>query len=99
MSVTISIEAIIPHNGELFRRYRSVLESCQAAGLAPPTPVAEFFYDDSTSTLVVNNDGKHVNLYNHSSKSGDGVMYGDGIFINLSKLPEGTTTIRVYCDG
>lgn len=58
MSVSVYIEAIIPYDSEKFELYRSVLEACEKAGLAPPAEVDEFFMDEDRVETIVWPEGK-----------------------------------------
>jgi hypothetical protein len=90
MSVSIHFQAVIPINGDTYRKHAAVRDACVQAEVSLPPETAAFF-DDHDEEREVTADGIRVSI----RKDGD-VMYGDGATIDLSKLPSGTTKIRVY---
>jgi hypothetical protein len=91
MSVSIHFQAVIPINGETYRKHAAVRDACVQAKVSLPSETAAFF-DDHNEDREVTASGIRVGI------DGDGdVMEGDdGALIDLSKLPPGTTKIRVY---
>ena len=93
MSVSIHFQAIIPVDGDTYRKLKAVVLACEAAGVPVPAESAAFF-DDHDEEREVTEYGIRVTIGRRSGVDGD-VMY-DGATIDLSKLPPGTTKIRVY---
>lgn len=97
MSVSIHFQAIIPVDGDTYRKHKAVIDACKAAGVPVPVESAAFFNDDNEEREITEL-GVRVNLgryYTYKAVEGD-VMYSPGAVIDLSKLPPGTTRIRVY---
>lgn len=98
MGLSIHLQAVIPVDGETYRKHKAVVDACLAAGVPVPTESAAFF-DDEDEQREVTAQGVRVNIGQYTKQSaavtGD-VMYGDGALIELSKLPAGTTHLRVF---
>lgn len=95
MSVSITIEAVIPYEDDKFQQMKAVYDACTAAGVELPGEVSEFFYDADQGGPCVWPDGKRVDLkYGKACAVSGDVMY-DGAYIHLSELPAGTKLIRV----
>ncbi len=90
MSVSIHFQAVIPINGETYRKHAAVRDACMQAKVSLPPETAAFF-DDHNEEREVTADGIRVSI----DTVGD-VEYDDGAIIFLSNLPPGTTKIRVY---
>ena len=97
MSVSIYFQAIIPIDGETYRKHKAVVDACEAAGVSIPAESAAFF-DEGNEEREVTAAGVRVPIGRHSShRAVEGeVHYGNGATIDLSRLPPGTTKIRVY---
>jgi hypothetical protein len=97
MSVSIYFQAIIPVDGDLYRKHKAVVDACEDAGVPVPAESAAFF-DDNNEEREVTKHGIRVGIgafADNCAVEGD-VMYDDGAIVDLSKLPPGTTKIRVY---
>jgi len=92
MSTTITIEAVVPHGAGMFDKMVRVRDACADAGVDLPEEVSDFFEDEDANgdVVTVTDLGR---LY-HCRRKGS-PEYGDGAYVDLSKLPEGTTHIRV----
>lgn len=103
MGVSITIHAIIPIDGEQYRKHKAVKDACIAAGVAVPDATSEFLEDspDGPDDRSVQADGIHISVGKWSNYNRDnGVTVGDawdrnGALVNLSKLPVGTTFLRI----
>ena len=97
MGLSIHLQAVIPVDGETYRKHKAVVDACVAAGVSVPAESAAFF-DDDNEEREVTDKGVRVNIGRYSNTAavvGD-VMYGDGALVDLSKLPVGTTHLRVF---
>jgi hypothetical protein len=65
--------------------------ACENAGVEVPKELEDYF--DGLRCDCVPDDGMEVSI--EGAMTGT-VEYGDGAIIDLSKLPEGVTRIRVY---
>lgn len=98
MSVTIDFRAIIPVDGDTYRKQLAVATACSAAGVPLPQATADFFGADDEDRGV-DSGGISICIDKYSkyrAVTGD-IMCGDGAVIDLTKLPPGTTKIRVFC--
>jgi hypothetical protein len=100
----ISIHAIIPIDGETYRKHKAVQDACNAAGVDVPEATTAFLAGSSNGSHERQTlpDGVHVNISkwsDYAKDSGAPPVVGDveesGAIIDLSKLPPGTTKIRV----
>jgi hypothetical protein len=66
-------------------------KACEEANVEPPPELLDYF--DGVQSEYIPGDGMEVEI--DEAVNGD-VEYGDGAVIDLSKLPEGVTKIRVY---
>jgi hypothetical protein len=98
MSVSIHLQAIIPIDGDVYRKHKAVVIACQAAGVPVPVESAVFFDDGEDREVTESGIRVDIRYGVRGAVTGD-VMYGDGAFIDLSKLPPGTTKIRVYASA
>lgn len=99
MSVSISIYAI--QAGERHTAMVAAAHALTKAGVEWPGELHEYFGEDA----LVDDAGRLVHLtppghdgtnrHAHPSMSGYDPMYNDGCLIDLSKLPPGTTHLRV----
>ncbi len=95
MSVSIQFQAIIPVDGETYRKHKAVVDACKAAGV--PVPAESAAFDEDSEEREVTETGVRVSIGRWSRQravEGDAVY--EGATIDLSKLPPGTTKIRVY---
>ena len=90
------IEAIIPVDGDKYRSMRKVRDACEQADITLPSVVQEFFYDKYGECRTTEL-GRVVDIP-HAATSGD-IEYGEGKIIDLTKLPEGVTKLRIYMDS
>lgn len=90
MSVSVKLTAVRPANAE-YKQKLKALKACQAADVEVPEELDAFFdeYENPPS------DGMETSLYDSPAVTGR-VEYGDGAVIDLSKLPPGTTHLRVW---
>ena len=96
MSVSIYFHAVIPVDGDAYRKHKAVVDACKAAGVSIPAESASFFgHAGSVEEREVTEKGILVNIRGRGLAVEDDVMYGDGAVIDLAKLPPGATKIRV----
>lgn len=96
MSMSICFQAIVPVDGDEYRKQKAVLDACVAADVTIPPETKEFFGEGREFT----DEGVLVSIGPYSdcgAVEGD-PMYGDGATIDISKLPLGTTIVRVYAE-
>jgi hypothetical protein len=98
MSVSIHFQAVIPVDGDVYRKHRAVVIACQAAGVPIPAESAAFFDDGENREVSESGIRIDIRYGVRGAVTGD-VMYDEGAFIDLSKLPPGTTKIRVYASS
>jgi hypothetical protein len=97
MSVSIHFQAIIPVDSDAYRKHKSVVDACLDAGVPTPEESVAFFSNGRDEDREVTERGVLVSLDYGRVRAVEGdVMYDDGAFIDLAKLPAGTTKIRVY---
>jgi hypothetical protein len=87
MSVSVDIEGFKDPTPE-YKAMAAAYRACEEAGVPIPDELNRFF-----DWGEPRDDGTLVSL--EEAMTGKGVAYGDGILIDLSKLPEGVTRIRV----
>jgi hypothetical protein len=96
VSVGIYFQAVIPVDGDTYRKHKAVVDACEAAGVPVPAESAAFF-DDQDEEREVTEQGIRISIGRWSKyKAVDGDAKYDNATIDLSKLPPGTTKIRVY---
>lgn len=100
----ISIHAIIPIDGETYRKYKAVRDACVAANVHVPAEVAAFLDDSPNGTheRCTQPDGVHINIGPYSDYARDtgrtpvtGEVEERGAVIDIAQLPPGATKIRV----
>lgn len=98
MSVSIHFQAVIPVDGDTYRKHKTVVDACEAAGVPVPADSAAFFYDGGRyEERQVTETGILVSIDYGRIRSVEGdVMCCPEALIDLSKLPPGTAKIRVY---
>jgi hypothetical protein len=98
MSVSIHFQAIIPIDGDTYRKHKAVVDACKAAGVSVPAAFLAFFDDGGRDCdRQVTELGVLVGIDYGRVRAVEGdVMVGPEAIIDLSKLPPGTTKIRVY---
>jgi len=83
-----SVHAIIPPN-DRFTQMKSVLDTCQAAGVSVPPEVSSFFEGSHREFgQVIRLDGRETDIVTHGEEEYE---------IDLNKLPAGTEIIRFVC--
>lgn len=90
MSVSVHIVGIKPATNE-YKKKLAAYRACVEADVPVPSELRTFF--DGLSLESVPTDGMEVEVYD--AIIGD-PGYGSGAIIDLSKLPEGVTRLRVY---
>ena len=97
MGLSIHLQAVIPVDGETYRKHKAVVDACVAAGVSVPAESAAFF-DDDNEEREVTEEGVHVSIgpYSIAAAVVGNVMHGDGARVYLSKLPAGTTHLRIF---
>ena len=97
MSVSIYFQAVIPVDGDTYRKHKAVVDACKAADVPVPAESMSFFGDGgSTEAREVTEEGVLIALnYGRVQAVAGDVMDDDGAVIDLTKLPPGATKIRV----
>ena len=98
MSVSIHFQAIIPVDGDTYRKHKAVVDACEAASVPVPAASLDFFDNRGrASAREVTERGVLVSIdYGRDSAVEGDALEDDEAIIDLSKLPPGTTKIRVY---
>ena len=89
MGVSVHVTCIRPPTAEYKKKLRAY-KSCIEAEVTPPRELCRFFEDRDDPS----EDGMETDLP-HEATDGE-VEYGEGMVIDLAKLPPGTTRLRVY---
>lgn len=93
MSVSVGFKAVIPVDGDTYRKHKAVLDACEHAGVTLPEATRDFFASGDVHEHGVE---VHLSKYGKGSPVQGDPEYGDGALVDLSRLPPGTTHIRVY---
>lgn len=88
MSMSTHIKGFRPPN-EKWRKMKAVWDACSKAGTSIPVDVLNFFNGESPDER-----GQDVNIKEAISDYTDDMK--DGYEIDITKLPEDVTIIRVY---
>jgi hypothetical protein len=102
MSVSITYSAVIPIDGDLYRKHKAVLDACKAASVEIPDGTAVFFKQDPDTGywLDGHEDATHRvtadGILHDIRDAVVGCLMDQGVaVIDLSKLPQGATKIRI----
>lgn len=91
MGVSVIIDGVIPPS-EDYRRKLEAYRACERAGVNPPDALSAFFGWVHPGDPRLDG-GREVSLKNAIRGNVD---YAGGALIDLAKLPEGVTQIRVW---
>ena len=91
-SSDLHIEGFLPPD-EKWCAMKDIWDSCQKAGVKVPEEVNKFFDHEDPHTQSPM--GTKVNLDGHECRSEYSEDMTDGVYVDLQKLPEGITLLRV----
>lgn len=90
MSVSVHIIGIVATNAVKHLAMLAIRNNCEIAGVSQPDTVMDYFNDEESDDA-----GQRVSI--DKAIKGD-PEYEFGALIDLKKVPEGVTHIRVYMD-